>query len=197
MSAALLDTPQTETPAKKTLLEKLGLAGQKTPAAPKVQMRWMIRRDLTDVCTIDAACYLAPWDSEEFRQALTRRNCIGMVLTEGETLIGYMLYELQDEALMVLRMGVALEHRRRHAATWMLDWIKRKLDRCGNLRREILADVADINLPAHLTLKACGFECIGVMPDHASTVNPETWERESYDVYRFRYRLPEMEPAAQ
>lgn len=52
--------------------------------------RWMIRRDLPEVLTIEARCHERnPWQEEDFLQCLRQSNCIGMVVERGQEVDGY------------------------------------------------------------------------------------------------------------
>ncbi len=45
----------------------------------KVQIRWMIRRDMAEVLRIERESFEYHWTEEDFLCCLRQRNCIGMV----------------------------------------------------------------------------------------------------------------------
>jgi [ribosomal protein S18]-alanine N-acetyltransferase len=110
-----------------------------------VHIRWMIRRDMPQVMEIGNAL---GWDEEEFIHHLRQRNCIGMVAERFETILGYMLYELNEGELKLLNMAVHPDHRRSRIGSQMITHAKRKL--ITHRRRKLVAAVSDANLPAHL-----------------------------------------------
>ncbi len=57
-------------------------------------VRWMIRRDMSDVLAIESESFEFPWSEEEFVRCLRQRNCIGMVAELDDRIVGYMIYEL-------------------------------------------------------------------------------------------------------
>lgn len=69
-----------------------------------MHIRWMIRRDMTEVMAIDQEHSAAPWPEQEYLGNLRQRNCIGMVAELGETLYGHMVYELHTHHLDVLKL---------------------------------------------------------------------------------------------
>ena len=75
-------------------------------------IRWMIRRDMQEVLEIENQSFWQPWTEDDFIRLLRQRNCIGMVLDDGEHVLGFMLYELHKNRIEVLRFAVA-EGRRR------------------------------------------------------------------------------------
>ena len=62
--------------------------GPVMPLKPKQQLsvhiRWMIRRDMSDVLEIENNSFEFPWFEEDFIRCLRQRNCIGMVAEYDE-----------------------------------------------------------------------------------------------------------------
>src|SRR5687768_6635477 len=56
----------------------------------RVHIRWMIRRDMPEVLSIETQCFEFPWTEEDFLRCLRQRNCIGMVAEQGEKVVGFM-----------------------------------------------------------------------------------------------------------
>lgn len=126
-----------------------------------VHIRWMIRRDLAEVLAIEEQGYVDPWAEEDFVLTLRRRNVIGMVAEQQPCgrIVGYMIYELQKRSLLLLNMAVDGAVRRSRVGTQMIAKLKRKLS--PRRRVQIVAMVADANLPAQLFLRAQGFRARG------------------------------------
>src|SRR6188474_3566621 len=85
-----------------------------------VHIRWMIRRDMPEVLTIEEQAFEFPWSEEDFIRCLRQRNCIGMVAEHNERVVGFMIYELHKNRLHILNFAVQEEFRRRGVGTQMI-----------------------------------------------------------------------------
>jgi ribosomal-protein-alanine N-acetyltransferase len=125
-------------------------------------IRWMIRRDMPEVLQIEADCFGATaWAEEDFLLALRQRNCIGVVCDAGETVVGYMIYELEPKHLHVCNMAVSPLHRRQGIGLAMVDKLKSKLS--SHRRTKVILELAETNLPAQLFFRSQGFLATGVL----------------------------------
>lgn len=133
----------------------------RTQTAMKILTRWLIRRDLQTVLDIDRDSFWEPWGEDAFLEKLRQRNCIGMVAVQGEKknekIVGFMVYELWKEKLVLLRLAVHPEHRRQGVGRAMLDRLVAKLSL--QRRHEAWFEVPEENLAAQLWLRACGWRC--------------------------------------
>lgn len=148
----------------------------------KVEIRWLIHRDLARVIQIDRLMNPQAWDEEDFLRFLRQRNCIGMVAERrtlaGDKTVGFMIYELLKERLQMLRLAVDPQHRRTGVGRAMLTRLRSKL--AQQRRMEMWIEVPEDNLGAHLWLRACGAKCVEVIPSAAC----------EGDLYRFVLGLP-------
>lgn len=95
---------------------------------------------------------------------------IGLAVEAEGRVVGFVLYELQENRLRIDRMAIHPDFRRTGYATAIIDRLKGKL---SQQRRQVLfVDVSDRDLTAHLFLKSCGLRAV---------VRGEC--------YRFTYRL--------
>src|SRR5688500_11228918 len=85
-----------------------------------VHIRWMIRRDMTDVLAIESGSFEFPWSEEDFVRCLRQRNCIGMVAEHNERVVGFMIYELHKNRLHILNFAVNEQLRRRGVGSQMV-----------------------------------------------------------------------------
>ena len=83
-----------------------GRARQKDRSATGVHIRWMIRRDMPEVMRTERASFEYSWTEDDFLRCLRQRNCIGMVAETGDSIIGFMIYELHKTRLHVLNFAV-------------------------------------------------------------------------------------------
>src|SRR5262245_23150754 len=92
-----------------------------------VHIRWMIRRDMSEVLAIEAQCFEFPWSEEDFIRCLRQRNCIGMVAEHNERVVGFMIYELHKTRLHILNFAVHEQQRRRSVGSQMVKKLAAKL----------------------------------------------------------------------
>jgi len=147
----------------------------------KVQIRWLIRRDMAEVLAIEQNSFEFSWSEEHFLEYLRQRNCIGMVAECNQQIVGFMIYELHKSKLRVLNFAVAPGMRRRSVGTQM---IQRLIDKLAQQRREeIELEVRETNLSAQLFFQNHHFKATEVIRAH--------YEDTTEDAYRMQYRLDE------
>jgi ribosomal-protein-alanine N-acetyltransferase len=161
----------------------MSTATRKTKATIRVHNRWMIRRDMPDVLAIEDASFEFPWREEEFLYWLRRRNCIGMVAEYGERVVGFMVYELHDDRVVLLNFAVAPEFRRQSVGLQMLPYLIRKLS--SHRRTQITLDIRESNLSGQQFFRACGFQAVDVIR--------EQYEDTGEDAYVMSYLFFEDE----
>lgn len=134
----------------------------------KVQIRWLIRRDLPEVLEIERRSFEFAWDIEDLLRCIRQRNCIGMVAERDHRIVGFMVYTHPD-------------HRREGIGSTM---VRRLVDRLSQQRRkEIVLEVRESNLGAQLFFRSQGFR--------AFCVSREFYTDTDEAAYLLRYRLPE------
>lgn len=142
--------------------------------ASATYIRWMIRKDLDQVVAIDGDSFAFPWPAGDYENpppdpsfvhALRKRNSIGMVLDGGDRIAGFMIYDLHKHHIEIARFAVAADMRRTGVGTAMIEKLKAKLS--DERRRRLVLDVDELNLPAQLFLRDCGFRCTQITPGDA------------------------------
>lgn len=146
-----------------------------------VHIRWMIRRDMSEVRNIEANSFEFPWSEDEFIRCLRQRNCIGMVCEYDEQVVGFMIYELHKTRLHIINLAVDPDFRRRGIGCQMTDKLISKLSR--QRRDKILLEVRETNLAAQLFFKQTGFIAVSVLRDF--------YEDSTEDAYLMQYRFRE------
>jgi len=147
--------------------------------AIKVQIRWLIRRDMPEVLDIERSSFEFAWTEEDFLCCLRQRNCIGMVAEYNHSIVGFMIYELHKSRLHVLNFAVDDAFRRRGVGNQMVDKLVDKLSQ--QRRKEILLEVRETNLEAQLFFKDQGFRAVRVLRGH--------YDDTTEDAYVLRYCL--------
>ncbi len=146
----------------------------------KVDIRWMIRRDMSEVLEIEGQCFEFAWTEEDFLCCLRQRNCIGMIAERQERVVGFMVYELLKRQLHVLNFAVDPHVRKQGVGTQMVAKLVHKL--AQQRRNEILLEVRERNLVAQLFFRSQHFEAYGVFHGY--------YEDTDEDAYAMRYQLP-------
>lgn len=149
----------------------------------KVQIRWLIRRDMPEVLEIERDSFEFAWTEEDFLCCLRQRNCIGMVAEYDHEIVGFMIYELHKSKLRILNFAVSRAHRRRHIGQQMVNRLVEKLSQ--QRRKEIFLEVRETNLDAQLFFSGEGFRALQVLRNH--------YDDTTEDAYYMSYRLDAQE----
>ncbi len=152
----------------------------------RIQLRWMIRRDMPEVLSIEQEAFEFPWLDEDFTRCLRQRNCIGMVAEVGDSVVAFMIYELHRTRLHVLNFAVRRSHRRLAIGTQMMGKLFAKLS--IERRDRILLEVRERNLPAQLFFRSLGYRAISVLKDF--------YEDSTEDAYLMQYQSHEAATVA-
>ena len=151
-----------------------------------VHIRWMIRRDMTEVLDIEQASFEFPWLEEDFLRCLRQRNCIGMVAEFDERVVGFMVYELHKDQLHVLNFSVRPDVRRRGIGQQMVNKLVGKLSRKG--RNRIVLEIRETNLAAQMFFKNLGFRAVSVLRDYYDDTVEDAY------VMQYRHAVESLEP---
>ncbi|MFP6658658.1 MAG: ribosomal protein S18-alanine N-acetyltransferase [Pirellulales bacterium] len=126
-----------------------------------VHIRWMIRRDMSEVLEIENASFEFPWFEEDFIRCLRQRNCIGMVAEYDEHVVGFMIYELHKSRLHILNFAVHPDCRRQDVGGQMIAKLVSKLSH--QRRNRITLEVRETNLEAQLFFRDHNFRATLVL----------------------------------
>src|SRR5262245_44336848 len=148
-----------------------------------VHIRWMIRRDMPEVLSIENASFEFAWSEEDFIRCLRQRNCIGMVAEHEERIVGFMIYELHRNRLHLLNFAVRADFHRRGVGSRMTTKLISKLS--TQRRDRITLEVRETNLAAQLFFRQMGFRAVAVMRDF--------YEDTVEDAYLMQYRCANQE----
>ena len=147
--------------------------------ATALHIRWMIRRDMPDVMGIEVASFEYAWTEDDFLRCLRQRNCIGMVAERGDTIVGFMIYELHRTKLHVLNFAVHPSVRRSGIGGQMVSKLVYKL--CSHRRQKISLAVREGNTAAQLFFRAHKFK--------ASRVLRNYYEDSGEDAFQMEFRV--------
>ena len=157
----------------------------KTDFDINVHIRWMIRRDMPEVLSIEQSSFEFP-SEEDFIRCLRQRNCIGMVAEYDERVVGFMIYELHKDQLHVLNFSVRPDVRRRGVGMQMVKKLIGKLSQ--QRRNRIVLEIRETNLAAQMFFKNLGFRAVSVLRDYYDDTVEDAY------VMQFRYKGEASKP---
>ena len=160
-----------------------GRARPKDRSGTGVHIRWMIRRDMPEVMRTERASFEYAWTEDDFLRCLRQRNCIGMVAEQGETIHGFMIYELHRTRLHVLNFAVHPSVRRSGIGGMMVGKLIYKL--VSHRRQKITLAVRERNLAAQMFFRAHGFKATRLLRNYD--------EDSGEDAYQMELHAPEDE----
>lgn len=134
-------------------------------------VRWVIRRDLSEVLEIERDLSTPPWCEDKWLTYLRSRSSIGVVAEDGSKIIGAMIYTMCNFGLLIERVI----SRTTPGADAMIERLKDKLSHQRRTWLETIVDESD--LQSQLFFQRHGFVCVGI--EHG----PDTG-------YRFVFSLP-------
>lgn len=159
----------------KKAVRKMPTAQEKFP----VQIRWMIRRDISEILAIEQASFDFGWTEEYFLSTLCQPNYINIVAEHDNKVTGFMIYELYKNHLHIMNFAVHPNFRRRGVGRTMVEKIINKLSqRC---RKKITLELRETNVQAQIFFQLQGFMAVGVLRQH--------YEDSGEDAYLMQYRL--------
>lgn len=125
-----------------------------------LSVRYMIRQDMPSVLGIERASFQGPWCQEDFVVFLRQGRIVGMVVELAaahwnDPVAGFVIYELQKEALRVINFAVHPDWRRLGLGTVVIDRLRQKLIR-GRRQRITFDCRLDVGMGRDF-LRASGF----------------------------------------
>ncbi len=151
-----------------------------------VHIRWMIRRDMSEVLQIENRCFEFPWFEEDFIRCLRQRNCIGMVAEHEDRVVGFMIYELHKTRLHILNFAVHPDVQRMGVGSQMIAKLVSKLS--FQRRTRVLLEVRETNLDAQLFFRNNGFRATSVLREYYDDTPEDAYVME----YRYQPEPSEM-----
>ena len=142
----------------------------------RVHIRWMIRRDMTEILEVETLSFEFPWSEEDFVRCLRQRNCIGMVAEHGDRVVGFMIYELHKSRLHLLNFADNHDYRSNRIGMLMVNKLVCKLSH--QRRTRILLEVRERNLAAQVFFRSLGFRAISGLRDGLEETSEDADRRE-------------------
>ena len=143
-----------------------------TPSPIKIELRWMIKRDLREVVAIDEISFMLPWSEQYFRERLKFDKALGMVAVAGGKVVGYMVFECWQEHLGLIKISVHPDYRNQGIGTELIKRLKCKL--AIHSRKKIITVASSVDLVAINFFTALGFR-VGPIDMNAHQGNAEDY----------------------
>ena len=137
-------------------------------------IRTCIDSDLEDIFYIEHNSFDDPWSSADFDAIRHKRNYCAKVAVLHSMVVGYCVFEFDEESLQIHNLAVDPDNRRAGIASSLINWLKDNLR--NRNRRWIHAAVSEHNLETHLFLRSQGFEALHVL----------RWKKD-HDAYVFAF----------
>lgn len=131
-----------------------------TKKKTRTWLQWMMRHDLPEVLAIMAESDHG-WSEDTLITMLMQPSCIGMVATDGDKVVGFMVYALHKGRLEILHLAVAKAFRHRGIGKQMVTKLLRGLAR--SRRAAVTLRVRETNLAAQLFFRSQGFRATKVL----------------------------------
>lgn len=161
-----------------------GRARQRERSSTGIHIRWMIRRDMPEVMRTERTSFEYSWTEDDFLRCLRQRNCIGMVAEHGDSIIGFMIYELHKTRLHVLNFAVHPAARRTGIGGMLVGKLVYKM--VSHRRQKVTLAVRERNLPAQMFFRGHGFKATKLLRKY--------YEDSGEDAYQMELLAPTYEP---
>jgi ribosomal protein S18 acetylase RimI-like enzyme len=117
------------------------------------------------------------FEPKAFNRYISKRNITTLVAMFDDCVVGYLILEVNKDALKITHIGIHREFRRNKIGSGLVRNIVNHLN--NSKRKRICIDVAETELEVQLFLRACKLRCVDVT--HGS-------EDKDDDIYKFEYR---------
>ena len=145
-------------------------------------IRWLIRNDFERVLELENQNFEFPWSEEDLLSCLKVPRVIGVVISHQSTnqVIGYMVYELNKDHVVILNLAVESDFQRRNVGSQLLKRLMEKLS--FSKRSRMTVTVRESNLPAQMFFSAHDFR--------ATSILKKSYEENDEDAYVMQYNEP-------
>jgi len=142
-----------------------------------VYIRLMIKKDLPEVLAIEQMCFEFPWPKKDFEISRNLRNCFGFVAEYKNDIVGFMIYQLQDNQIFLRNIAVAPDCSHYRIGDQMIARLVSKLS--PRRLHSVTAEVRETNLVAQKFFRHNEFKVVDILHNY--------YEETDDDTYVFRY----------
>lgn len=102
--------------------------GPAVPITTPVQVRWMIRRDFTQVIDVEVDCFGNDgFTEQDISKMMLQKNTIGLVACISDDVVGYSIYQTVGSDLEIVSIAVHPDYQRQGVGTQLIAKIYEKL----------------------------------------------------------------------
>jgi ribosomal protein S18 acetylase RimI-like enzyme len=123
-------------------------------------IRWIQKKYLPEILKIEKENFEFPWAEVDFTEMLADDAVTGMVATINGVAVGYMIYSVDGQSILLLNIAVDKEHQRQGIASQLVYKLINKK------RKVVVALVRETNLDAQLFLKKLDFWADEIVREH-------------------------------
>lgn len=129
-------------------------------------VRPLYAADVTQVAHIESLSMAQQaWSACELRDTLQQPGCHGLVLEVAGNLVGYLVYERQQQrGVLLLRVVVAPSMRRRGYGSQLVRYVLERLGRADNTRTPLEFVARETALGVQLFARSLGLRAVRVLP---------------------------------
>lgn len=153
-----------------------GHGGPAVPITTPVHVRWLLKRDVTQVIEVEVGCFGGDGYSERDIENLMGQHepkTIGLVACLGDDIVGYSIYQTVGTDLSVVSIAVHPEYQRKGIGTQLIAKIYanfwKKHDR-------LTAVVNEHFTGAHMFFSKVGFIAAGVLRGYFAMAGEDGYE---------------------
>lgn len=130
----------------------------------RVEIGLVQPEQMPQLCDIETASFPEPWTVAEFLRSLRLRHCIGLAATEGEWVLGFLVFTRHAFHLEIENLAVRPAFRRCRVGCQLVCDLAARSKRMKT--PTLAAWVSERSLGAQLFFRALGFQAIDVDRGH-------------------------------
>lgn len=139
-------------------------------------MKYMvISKDVDAMLEIENQSFENPWTKGDFVDTLHDLQIMGLCMYLGNTLVGYMVYRLDENNLHLLKIAVHPQYRRQGYGSTLINRLKMRL---SNQRSKLTTEVDEFNLPALCMFRKNDILWVDTLKDFFAGQTVDTYQME-------------------
>lgn len=124
-----------------------------------MEIRRMTAQDISQMATLEKACFSTPWSENAFAHELESPIALWLVATEGTVVAGYVGAQISFDEADMMNLAVREDHRRQHLGTLLTQHLVEELK--NQNVHSLSLEVRRSNTPAIRLYEAMGFVQVG------------------------------------
>ena len=125
-----------------------------------LHFRWMHPEDIPEILRIEVASFKHPWTEKDILCTMSHDSVVGMVVEIDDKIVGYMVYDKNEDFIDLMNIAVDPEYRHFEIGTML---VNKLISKVHNKRRELVAKVWERNVVAQMFLKKLGFCVVEIL----------------------------------